>query len=188
VRLARDGATPADNPFVGRVGVLPEIWTLGHRNVQGLARDPVTGIVWAHEHGPRGGDEINRLKAGANYGWPIVTHGIDYDLSIISERAFAPGIERSWFFWAPSIAPSGLALYRGQAFAEWDGKLLVGGLASKSVSRLRPARETGFFIEEERMFGSRGKRIRDVRVGPDGLVYLLTDEDDAELLRLRPAH
>ena len=186
LRLTREGTAPADNPFVGRAGALPEIWTYGHRNPQGLARDPVSGDVWEHEHGPRGGDEINRLRAGANYGWPLVTHGIDYDLSIISERAFAPDIERSWFFWAPSIAPSGLAVYRGKAFADWDGKLLVGGLVSRSISRMRPAKQAGFFIEEERMFGSREKRIRDVRVGPDGLVYILTDEDDAELLRLRP--
>lgn len=186
LRLTRQGAAPADNPFAGRAGALPEIWTWGHRNPQGLARDPVSGDVWEHEHGPRGGDEINRLRAGANYGWPLVTHGIDYDLSIISERAFAPDVERSWFFWAPSIAPSGLAVYRGKIFADWDGKLLLGGLVSRSISRMRPAKQAGFFIEEERMFGLRDKRIRDVRVGPDGLVYILTDEDDAELLRLRP--
>jgi glucose/arabinose dehydrogenase len=187
VRLTRDGTAPADNPFVGRADARPEIWTYGHRNPQGLTRDPTTGDVWEHEHGPRGGDEINRLHAGANYGWPLVTHGIDYDLSIISERAFAPGIERSFFFWAPSIAPSGLAVYHGSAFAAWDGNLLVGGLASKSMSRLSPAKQPGFFVEQERMFGSQGKRIRDVRVGPDGLVYILTDEDAAELWRLRPA-
>ena len=188
VRLTRDGAAPANNPFVGRADVKPEIWTWGHRNPQGLTRDPVTGDVWEHEHGPRGGDEINRLSAGANYGWPLVTHGIDYDLSIISERAFARGVERSWFFWAPSIAPSGLAVYRGSAFAGWDGTLLVGGLVSKSVSRMRPAKQPGFFVEEERMFGSQGKRIRDVRVGPDGLAYVLTDEDVAELWRLSPVN
>ena len=187
LRLTRDGAAPADNPFIGRAEARPEIWSYGHRNPQGLARDPVTGDIWEHEHGPRGGDEVNRLHAGANYGWPLVTHGIDYDLSIISERAFAPGIERSWFFWAPSIAPSGLAVYRGNAFADWDGKLLIGGLVSKSVSRMRPAKQPGFFVEEDRMLGSQGKRIRDIRVGPDGLVYILTDEDDAELWRLAPA-
>jgi glucose/arabinose dehydrogenase len=186
LRLTQDGAAPADNPFVGQDGKRPEIWTSGHRNPQGLARDPATGEVWEHEHGPRGGDEVNRLRAGANYGWPLVTHGIDYDLSIISERAFAPGIERSWFFWAPSIAPSGLAVYRGARFPDWEGKLLVGGLVSKSVSRLRPAKQPDFFIEEERMFGAQDKRIRDVRVGPDGYVYLLTDEDAAELWRLIP--
>jgi glucose/arabinose dehydrogenase len=188
LRLTREGNAPPDNPFVGKAGTRPEIWTSGHRNPQGLARDPVTGEVWSHEHGPRGGDEINRMQAGANYGWPLVTHGIDYDLSIISERAFAPGIERSWFFWAPSIAPSGLAVYRGTAFPDWEGKLLVGGLVSKAVSRMRPTKEAGFFIEEERMFAAHDKRIRDVRVGPGGFVYLLTDEDEAELLRLRPVN
>src|SRR5262245_32266599 len=188
VRLTRDGTPPADNPFVGRADVRPEIWSYGHRNPQGLTRDPVSGDVWEHEHGPRGGDEVNKLHAGANYGWPLVTHGIDYDLSIISERAFAPGIERSFFFWAPSIAPSGLAVYRGTAFAAWDGNLLVGGLASKSLSRLAPAKQPGFFVEQERMFGSQGKRIRDVRIGPDGLVYILTDEEAGELWRLRPVN
>jgi glucose/arabinose dehydrogenase len=186
LRLTPDGAAAPDNPFVGQDGKRPEIWTSGHRNPQGLARDPVSGEVWEHEHGPRGGDEINRLRAGANYGWPLVTHGIDYDLSIISERAFAPGIERSWFFWAPSIAPSGLAVYRGSAFPDWEGKLLVGGLVSKAVSRMRPAKQPGFFVEEERMFGSQDKRIRDLRVGPDGYVYVLTDEEAAELWRLVP--
>src|SRR5688500_4411790 len=187
LRLTLEGAAPPDTHSVGRAGVRPEIWTTGHRNPQGRARDPVTGDVWEHEHGPRGGDEINRLRAGPNYGWPLVTHGIDYDLSVISERAFAPGIERSWFFWAPSFAPSGLAVYRGNAFPDWQGKLLVGGLVSRSVSRLRQAKQAGFFIEEERMFGDQDKRIRDVRVGPDGNVYLLTDEDAAELWRLVPA-
>jgi glucose/arabinose dehydrogenase len=187
LRLTRDGAASPDNPFVGRPGARPEIWTYGHRNAQGLAIDPATGDVWAHEHGPRGGDEINRLRAGANYGWPLVTHGIDYDLTIISERAFAPGIERSWFFWAPSVAPSGLAVYRGGRFADWDGRLLVGGLASRSIIRLRQGRQPGFFIEEERMFGAAQQRIRDLRVGPDGCVYVLTDEDAAELWRLAPA-
>ena len=150
--------------------------------------DRQTGDIWSHEHGPRGGDEVNLLRAGANYGWPLVTHGIDYDGSIISERAFAPGFERSAFFWAPSIAPSGLVVYRGSAFPDWQGKVLVGGLVTHAVSRLRRGKETGLFVEEERLFGAYGKRIRDLREGPDGLVYLLTDEDDAELLRLRPAN
>lgn len=186
LRLTRDGAAAADNPFHGRAEARPEIWTYGHRNPQGLARDPKTGAVWAHEHGPRGGDEVNRLRPGANYGWPLVTHGIDYDGTLISERAFDAGIERSSFYWAPSIAPSGLAVYRGEAFPAWDGQLLAGGLVSKAVSRLRYSDKVSFFIEDERMFGAFGRRIRDVRVGPDGLVYLLTDEDEAEMLRLRP--
>jgi glucose/arabinose dehydrogenase len=186
LRLTREGEAPADNPFVGRGGALPEIWTYGHRNPQGLALDAATGTVWSHEHGPRGGDEVNRLRAGANYGWPLVTHGIDYDGTVLSERAFAPGIERASFFWAPSIAPSGLAVYRGKAFPDWDGKLLVGALAGKSVNRLRFSEKPQFFVEEERLFVSEGKRIRDVREGPDGLVYVLTDEDEAELWRLAP--
>ena len=187
LRLTRDGKAATDNPFIGREGARPEIWSYGHRNVQGLARDSETGELWAHEHGPRGGDEINRLKAGANYGWPLVTHGIDYDGTVISERAFAADVARSSFFWAPSIAPSGLAIYRGEAFAGWKGQLLVGGLASKSLSRLSWREKPSFFVEEERLFGTLGQRIRDVRVGPDGLVYLLTDEDEAAIWRLRPA-
>ncbi len=187
LRLTRDGMAPPDNPFVGREGALPEIWTLGHRNPQGLALDPATGTAWAHEHGPRGGDEINRLRAGANYGWPAVTHGIDYDGTLISDRAFAPGFERAAFFWAPSIAPSGLAVYHGAAFPGWDGKLLVGALAAKSVSRMRFDPKVNFFVEEERMFRAYDKRIRDLRVGPDGFIYVLTDEDSGELLRIVPA-
>ncbi len=186
LRLTREGAAPADNPFVGREGALPEIWSYGHRNPQGLVRDPETGDIWQHEHGPRGGDEINLMRAGANYGWPLVTHGIDYDGTLISERTHAPGLERCAFFWAPSIAPSGLTIYRGDAFPDWQGKLLVGGLVSQSVVRLRRGKETGLFVEEERMLTPMKKRIRDVREGPDGLIYILTDEEDGELLRLRP--
>lgn len=186
LRLTRDGAAAADNPRSAAAGARAEIWTSGHRNVQGLARDRQTGEIWSHEHGPRGGDEVNLLRAGANYGWPLVTHGIDYDGSIISERAFAPGFDRSAFYWAPSIAPSGLVVYRGNAFPDWQGKMLVGGLVAHAVSRLRRGKETGLFVEEERLFGAYGKRIRDLREGPDGFVYLLTDEDEAELLRLRP--
>jgi glucose/arabinose dehydrogenase len=187
LRFTRDGRAAANNPFISRADARPEIWSYGHRNPQGLARDAETGELWAHEHGPRGGDEINRLRAGANYGWPAVTHGIDYDGTVISERAFAPDVERSSFFWAPSIAPSGLAVYRGEAFAGWKGHLLVGGLVSHSLSRLSWREKPSFFVEEERLFGTLGQRIRDVRVGPDGFVYLLTDEDDAAIWRLRPA-
>jgi glucose/arabinose dehydrogenase len=186
LRLTREGAAPTDNPFTGRQDALPEIWSLGHRNAQGLTRDPTTGDIWLHEHGPRGGDEINMLRAGANYGWPIVTHGIDYDGTLISERAHAPGMERSHFYWAPSIAPSGLALYRGKAFPDWQGQLLVGGLASRNIVRLSRGKDTGLLVEAERMFSSYKKRIRDLREGPDGLIYILTDEDDGELLRLVP--
>jgi glucose/arabinose dehydrogenase len=186
LRLTREGAAPADNPFAGRQGALPEIWTLGHRNAQGLARDPTTGEIWLHEHGPRGGDEINVLRAGANYGWPTVTHGIDYDGTLISERAHAPGMERSHFYWAPSIAPSGLVLYRGKAFPDWQGQLFVGGLASRNILRLSRGKDTGLLVEAERMLSGYNKRIRDLREGPDGFIYVLTDEADGELLRLVP--
>ncbi len=186
LRLDKEGLAAADNPFVNTPKALPEIWTYGHRNAQGLARDAVTGEIWLHEHGPRGGDEVNLLAAGANYGWPLTTHGIDYDGSIISEHAFAPGIQRSSFIWVPSIAPSGLAVYRGDAFPDWNGKLLVGALAAKTISRLRKGKDSDLLIEEERILGGLKKRIRDVRVGPDGLIYVLTDSADGELLRLRP--
>jgi glucose/arabinose dehydrogenase len=186
LRLTRDGTPAPDNPFAGRASALPEIWTFGHRNAQGLTRDPVTGDIWLHEHGPRGGDEINLLKAGANYGWPVVTHGIDYDGKLISERAHAPGMERSMFYWAPSIAPSGLTFYRGDAFPEWQGKFFVGALAARTIVRVRRGKDTGFLVEDERMYANYKKRIRDVREGPDGLIYILTDEEDAELLRLVP--
>ena len=186
LRLTRDGRPAADNPFAGRDGALPEIWTLGHRNAQGLTRDAETGEIWLHEHGPRGGDEVNRLRAGANYGWPLVTHGIDYDGTLIAERAAAPGVERALFFWAPSIAPSGLAIYRGNAFPDWKGRLFIGGLASRSLVRLRIGRQTGLLVEEARMLQGLDRRIRDVREGPDGALYLLTDHEDGELLRLVP--
>lgn len=187
LRLTVDGKAPPDNPFVGKPDALPEIWTYGHRNPQGLARDPETGEIWEHEHGPRGGDEVNLLRAGANYGWPVVTNGIDYDGTIISDRTFAPGIERWSFAWTPSIAPSGLAVYRGAQFPDWQGKLFVGGLASRSISRLRRGKDTNLFVEEERMFSPLKKRIRDIRKGPDDLLYALTDEENGELLRIRPA-
>jgi glucose/arabinose dehydrogenase len=186
LRLTRDGRPAPGNPFLGRSGVAPEIWTSGHRNIQGLTRDTATGAVWAHEHGPRGGDEINLIRPGLNYGWPAVSHGIDYDGTIITERAFGPGFEPSRFYWAPSIAPSGLALYRGALYPDWTGKFFVGGLASRSLVRLRIGADTGLIVEEERMLAGLRQRIRDVREGPDGYLYLLTDSEDGALLRLVP--
>ena len=187
LRLTREGTPAPGNPFLGKAGVAPEIWTSGHRNIQGLALDPESKQVWAHEHGPRGGDEINLIEAGKNYGWPAVSHGIDYDGKIITDRAHGAGFEGSRFIWSPSIAPSGLAIYRGTRFPTWNGKFIVGGLASRSVHRVRIGPDTPLLTEEARMIAGLKQRIRDVRVGPDGLVYLLTDDDNGQLLRLGPA-
>ena len=188
LRLTRDGRAAPDNPFVGHSGYAPEIWTLGHRNIQGLTRDPATGTVWAHEHGPRGGDEINELVAGRNYGWPKASFGIDYDGKLITERQHVDGLTDPRFFWAPSIAPSGLAVYRGTAFPAWDGRILVGALASRALVQIRVGTQTGLLAEEGRWLLGLKARLRDVRVAPDGEVYLLTDGDNGRLLRLvRPA-
>ncbi len=188
VRLTRDGAAAPDNPFVGRAGYAPEIWTLGHRNIQGLTRDPVSGTVWAHEHGPRGGDEINALVAGRNYGWPAVSFGIDYDGTLITERLHAAGMALPRFVWSPSIAPSGLAIYRGTVHPELDGRLLVGALAFRTLVQVRVGTETGLLAEEGRWLTGLKARIRDVRVAPNGAIFLLTDDPTAgRLLRLVPA-
>lgn len=186
LRLTRDGAAAPSNPFLGRAGIAPEIWTSGHRNIQGLTRDPETGAVWAHEHGPRGGDEMNLLLPGRNYGWPLVSHGIDYDGKILTERAFGAGFEPSRLYWAPSIAPSGLILYRGGRYPGWEGRFFVGALAARSLVRVRVGADTGLLVEEERMLAGLRARIRDVRTGPDGLIYLLTDDENGSLLRLAP--
>jgi glucose/arabinose dehydrogenase len=185
VRMTRDGAVPADNPFAGKAGARAEIFTYGHRNAQGLIVDPRDGSIWLHEHGPKGGDEINRLLPGANYGWPKTTHGIDYDDTIISDLKVAPGIEPPIVVWVPSIAPSGFALYLGDRFPQWQGDFFVGALAEKSLRRvrLRPDQEP----EQEVLLKELGARIRDVRVGPDGLIYVLTDDKNGKLLRLVPS-
>lgn len=184
LRLDRNGRAPTDNPFVGREGALPEIWSYGHRNPQGLAMDAQTGVIWEHEHGPRGGDEINRLAAGANYGWPLTTNGIDYDGHLISERAHAPNVASPHIVWAPSIAPSGLAVYRGAEFPDWDGHFLVGALVARSLVRAQLDNDGRSIAEQDRMLREIGARIRDVRIGPDGTIYALTDEADGRLLRL----
>jgi len=187
VRLNPDGSPASGNPLADEDGALADIWTYGHRNVQGIAIDPQTGIVWAHEHGPRGGDELNIIEGGNNYGWPIVTAGLDYSGARISpfedhgDQYTAP-----LRVWLPnSIAPSGLAVYRGDVFANWDGDVLVGALAGQALHRVRV--ENGQAIAEEVLLTDRGERIRDVRVGPDGLVYVLTDSAEGAILRLSPA-
>jgi len=187
VRIHPDGSVPEGNPFVGRDGALPEIWSYGHRNIQGGALHPETGEVWFHEHGPRGGDEINIPEAGKNYGWPLVTYGVEYSGAPVNEgESEAEGIEDPIYYWTPSIGPSGMAFYTADAFPEWQGDLFVGGLAIPKLVRLElDGREvTG----EEDLLADLGMRIRWVGVGPDdGALYLLTDEGDDAILRVTPA-
>jgi len=186
LRIDRDGAAPPDNPFVGRQGARPEIYTYGHRNPQGLVVDPRDGTVWEEEHGAMGGDEINRLQPGANYGWPLVAYGVNYDGTPIGTgQHTAPGVDPPAYYWDPSIAPSGLALYLGDQFPGWQGDLLVGALKYQLVSRLH-LDETGRVASEEQFLKDALGRVRDVREGPDGLVYLVTDENPGGLYRLEP--
>lgn len=187
VRIERDGGVPSDNPFVGRAGVLPEIWSYGHRNVQGAALHPVTGELWTNEHGPKGGDELNRTLAGRNYGWPKVTYGVEYSGKTISDSPTAPGIEPPVHYWVPSIATSGLLFYTGDRFPGWKGNAFVGGLKSEQLSRLELGGNR-VVHEEVLLRGVVRDRVRDVEQGPDGLIYLLTDESDGRLLRIEPAN
>ncbi|MFQ3666480.1 MAG: PQQ-dependent sugar dehydrogenase [Sphingomonadaceae bacterium] len=180
LRVTADGKPAAGNPGKGWD---PNVWTIGHRNIQGLARDPKTGTIWSTEHGARGGDELNRMTAGANYGWPVVTYSVEYSGRTITNERSRPGMTDPVSVWTPSTAASGLAVYRGSVLGSLDGALLAGGLMSQDVRVIRigadgrPTRETRIEI---------GERVRDVRVGPDGLVYVLTDEPEGKILRIRP--
>ena len=185
IRIFPDGRVPEDNPFVGRAGARPEIWSYGHRNPQGMAFRPGTAELWEQEHGARGGDEVNLIARGLNYGWPVITHGIDYSGLPIGEGREKAGMEQPAFFWDPSIAPSGLAFYEGDAFPGWRGDMLVGALKFELLVRL--TMDGKRIVAEERMLEGELGRIRDVRVGPDGLVYLLNDEDEGGVYRLEPA-
>jgi len=185
LRITASGGVPADNPFAGREGVLPEIWSLGHRNIQGAALHPETGELWTHEHGPRGGDEINIARAGRNYGWPVITYGREYSGPAIGEGTAKAGMEQPAHYWVPSIAPSGMVFHDGRGFPAWKGQLFVGALASTQLVRLQ-AQPDGKVTAEERI--AIGKRVRDVRQGPDGALYLVTDEDAGEILRVAPAN
>jgi aldose sugar dehydrogenase len=186
VRLHDDGRVPGGNPFVGRDDARPEIYAYGVRNPQGMALHPRTGELWEHEHGPRGGDEINVIEAGLNYGWPVISHGIDYSGAPIGDGIREKeGMEQPLHHWTPSIAPSGMAFYQGEAFPEWEGDLLVGALAHRHLARLSFDAENEV-VSEVRMLEEWGSRIRDVRVR-DGLIYVLTDHDPGELLRIEPA-
>ncbi|MBC7792810.1 MAG: PQQ-dependent sugar dehydrogenase [Clostridia bacterium] len=185
VRIATDGSIPADNPFVGRVDARPEIWSYGHRNMQGAALHPVTRTLWTNEHGAQGGDELNAPESGKNYGWPVITYGRDYDGSQIGLGTAQEGMEQPVHYWDPSIAPSGLAFYTGDAIPEWRGSALIGSMKFSRLVRL--ALDGNRIVGEERLLADVDERIRDVRQGPDGLVYLLTDADDGRILRIEPA-
>ena len=182
VRLNRDGSIPKDNPFVGNARARPEIWSYGHRNPQGIVLDPDSGRVYIHEHGPRGGDELNLLQPGLNYGWPAITYGVDYNLATISPYSEYPGMEQPLIYWVPSIAPAGMDYYRGEMFPEWQGDLLIAALAEKSVRRIML--ENGRITGQQVLFQELGARIRDVRVAADGAIYLLTDSAQGQVLRV----
>lgn len=185
IRLHDDGRVPADNPFVGKAGWRPEKFDLGHRNQQGAALNPQTGELWTHEHGPQGGDEVNIIRPGANYGWPVITYGVNYVIGTkIGEGTSKPGMAQPLHYWVPSIAPSGMAFYTGDKFPRWRGDLFVGALKDQMLVRLRLDGEK--IVSEERMLKNLLGRIRDVRQGPDGFIYLLTDEDKGVLVRLEP--
>ncbi len=186
IRLHDDGRVPKDNPFVGRPGWKPEKYTLGNRNQQGAALHPQTGVLWTHEHGPQGGDEVNVIRAGTNYGWPVITYGVNYGIgTTIGEGTAKPGMEQPLHKWVPSIAPSGMAFYTGDKFPQWRGDLFVGALRAELLVRLKLDGEK--VVREERLLQGVLGRIRDVRAAPDGLIYLLTDESRAVLARLEPA-
>lgn len=182
IRINRDGSVPRDNPFVGRAGARPEIWSYGHRNVQGATLHPETGVLWEHEMGPRGGDELNIPEAGKNYGWPLVSWGDHYNGTAIPRPPTRPEFADAVWHWTPAISPSGMTFYTGDLFPAWRGNLLIGGLTARGIVRvaLDGRRVTG----EERL--ELNVRIRNVRQGPDGAVYALTDQSDGVILRLAP--
>jgi glucose/arabinose dehydrogenase len=185
IRVKPNGSVPPDNPFVGRNDALPEIWSYGHRNAQGAALHPETGRYWTHEHGPRGGDEINIPQASKNYGWPVIGYGIDYSGARIHEATAKAGMEQPIYHWVPSIAPSGMAFNTGDLFPNWRGNLFVGALAAQALVRLELDGEK--IVKEERLLRALGQRIRDVRTGPDGALWLLTDATNGRVLRVTPA-
>ena len=185
IRLHDDGRVPADNPFVGRQGWQSEKFTLGHRNMQGAAIHPETGEVWTHEHGPQGGDEVNIIRPGINYGWPMITYGVNYVTGTqIGEGTHKAGMAQPLYYWIPSIAPSGMTFYAGDKFPRWQGNLFVGALKDQMLVRLSLNGEK--VVSEERLFKNLLGRIRDVSQGPDGYIYLLTDEADGMLVRIEP--
>jgi len=191
IRLRDDGSVPPDNPFVGKAGYQPEIYSLGHRSPQGLAVHPETGAIWENEHGPLGGDELNIIQAGKNYGWPLVTYGTWYDGEKVSDATSRPDLEAPFVYWVPSIAVSGLEFYTGDRFPAWKGNVFVGAMfegrtrGTGHIQRITVLK--GKPINREPILTELRQRIRDVRQGPDGLLYVLTEEDNGMLLRIEPA-
>lgn len=183
LRLTDEGVAPDDNPFVGEEDYLPEIWTMGHRNIQGITREDESGRIWTNEHGSRGGDELNLMKAGENYGWPEATYSREYHYTKISSKTSIPGMVDPKVVWTPAQAPSGLAYYTGEHFPEWQGDLFSGGLVGEQVRRIMLDGES--VVGEEALHI--GSRVRDVRQGPDGYLYVLTDHEAGELIRIIPA-
>lgn len=186
LRINRDGSIPPDNPFVGREDAAPEIWSIGHRNIQGAVFDPVTKALWTAEHGARGGDEVNRPEAGKNYGWPVIAYGRHYSGLRIGRGTQAPGYEQPLYYWDPSIAPSGMTVYEGSMFPEWQGDFLVAALKFELLARLERD-GTGQITREDRLFEGAFGRLRDVEVAPDGAVWLLTDASDGKIIRVSRA-
>ncbi len=185
VRINPDGSIPKDNPFVGREGVRPEIWSYGHRNILSAAIDPKTGKLWEVEHGAKGGDELNQPEAGKNYGWPVITYGLEYSGKKIGEGITAKeGMEQPVYYWDPVIAPAGMAFYEGDLFPAWKDNILIGGLGSKALVRL--VMQDGKVVGEERLLTDLNERIRDVIVGPDGAIYLATDNQNGRVLKVTP--
>ena len=189
VRINGDGSIPADNPFVGRADADPAVWSYGHRNPQGLYVDPVTGIVWSTEHGPRGGDEINAIVKGANYGWPIATHGLDYTGGRISPFETYPGVTEPLLWWTPSIGVGGVTVYHGALFPEWEGDLLAGAMGHQHLQRIEM--EGGTVVQRHKLLEDRKARFRQLQVGPEGAVYAVIDavnnrEKSGQLLRIIP--
>lgn len=185
IRVAPDGSVPKDNPFVGRAGAKPEIWSYGHRNGQGATLHPSTGKLWMHEHGPQGGDELNIPEAGKNYGWPVIGFGVNYGGAKIHEGTSKAGMEQPIRQWTPVIAPSGFTIYTGDLFPQWKGNAFIGGLRTQTLVRLELDGEK--VTREERMLRQLNERIRDVRTGPDGAIWLVTDDSQGRILRLTPA-
>ncbi len=190
VRLLEDGSVPADNPFVGQAGFLPEIWSYGHRNPQGLAFDPLTGTLWETEHGPQGGDELNRIQPTNNYGWPVIGYGVNYGGATIHGATAAEGLTQPVHYWVPSIATSGLMIYTGDAFPAWQGNIFSGGMAGLQLARLTLDESRQQVVAEETLLSGLG-RIRDVRQGPDGFIYLALEDRGGNattaIVRLEPA-